>query len=438
MKARTMSWLLLLLAGCAVHIDGEQSERERAAAAGVGYQQAFADRELPALRRDSALTDYLAHAERANGALEASWQRWQAALEQVPQARMQSATAMLGVSQQLDGGSALERTTFQLMNDAMNNLLWPGKLTARGEAALARARVAGAEFFEQRLQLQTEVTERYLMLAERDEDLRLLQRLRTVLTVAVPSVEARVRAGASGQPALLQAQIGIDRVDAELVQLQTERPALVAALRAAVGAGPDFVDASPALPELQPLRQSEQDSIGAALLHNPGLQRRAREAEAALATLRSTEWQRVPDFTLNAMVMGTGIWTLGGAVSLPFLRDGAIDAAVAEAEALLRAAEAMRRQTGSEAVAQTIAGLAGLRAIEQQSAVLRQRLLPRLDQVADLLRAAWTAGTGDFAACSEAMAMAVEVERVLVRIRAAHGLARARLQAALGNALLAR
>jgi outer membrane protein TolC len=311
----------------------------------------------------------------------------------------------------------------------------PGKLAARGEAALAMARVAGAEFAQQRLQLQTEVAERFLLLAQRDADLRLLQRLRAVLAVAVPSVEARVRAGAEGQRALLQAQIGIDRVDAELAQLQGSRPALVASLRAAVGAGPGFADASPALPELQPLRQPEQDTIGEALLHNPGLQRQAREAEAALTALRVTEWQRVPEFTLSAMVMGTGIWTLGGAMSLPFLRDGAIDAAVAQAEASLRAAEAMRRQTGSEAVAQTIAELAGLQAIEQQSALLQQRLLPRLLQVADLLRASWIAGGGEFAACSEATAMAIDVERMLVRMRAEHGMGRARLQAALGQTM---
>lgn len=422
--------LALCLPGCVVRPPGEDDERERAALAGSAFARAFAERDLPALTATAPLADWIAHAERGNGELEAAWHRWVAALEQVPQDSTQPTTAMFGVEHRLDGGAALDRTAWMLMSDAMNNLLWPGKLRARGAAALERARVAAAEFDRTRLRIAREVAEAWWAIALRDEELRILERLRAVLAVQVPSARARVRAGAAGQTALLDAEAALDRVDGELARLRAGRPALLAALVARTdGRG----DASPALPALSPLRDAEARAVELSLAHAPGLATARAAVEARLAELRLAEWQRVPEFSVRGVLGGDDVVTLVGATTLPFLRGSAIEASVRQATAEVHAARSLERQAGHDAVALALTLVATLDALEQESAVLAERLLPRLRQRADLSRAAWTAGTGAFDEWSAALAAQLEVERTLARLAAEHHSTRARLQEAIGG-----
>lgn len=426
--------LLLALGGCVMRPEGEQDERDRAAAAGAFYRQPFAERELPPLTTDASLSVLLAHAERANGELEASWQQWLMALERVPQASTQRSTAMVGIEHTLDGGAALDRTVFQLMSDTMNNIMWPGRMADEGRAALAAARTAAAAFDRQRLQLQAEVAAGYHELALRDEEIRIQERLRAVLAVQVPSLAARVRAGSGSQRELLAAQIALDRVDAELAALRLGRPALQAALLARIGARPDAVELRPPLAALQPLQPGEQEFVLGALEQNPMLRERTAEVAAGEADVVAATWERVPMFSLRGEIMGDGAQLIGGAFTLPWLRGTAIEAAIREAEAAAAAAGARRRQAAHDAGAAVTAELAGLDAAAAEAEVLRGRLLPKLQQSVVVARASWSAGGGDFAAVVEAQAMLLEVERQLARLAAAHSIGRARLQELVGGA----
>jgi outer membrane protein TolC len=431
----TRLWAVLAcaaLVGCVVRPAGEAAARERAVAAGAAYEKAFAERDLPALAADASLADWLAHAERANGALEAAWLSWIAALEQIPQAATQDTTAMLGVEHRLDGGSALDRTGVMLMSDAMNNLLWPGRLASRGESALARARVAAAEFDRARLGLQTDVAQAFWALARRDVEIALQERLRGVLAVNVPSVRARVQAGGAMQTELLAAEIALLRAEADLARLRAGRPGLVAELRAVAGVAGD-VDPRPALAELEPLREPERAYVARALERNPELEMRRRAHEAALAEITEREWLRVPEFAGRGLLMGDGVATLAGAFTLPFLRGTAIEAAVRQAQAQARAADALRRQAGSDAVARVLAELAALQAVDGEAAVLREQLLPRARTLSDVARASWAAGGGAFADWAQAVVLEVEVERLLAALRMEHAIGRARLVAAVGG-----
>ncbi len=430
MTPRSWPWLLLL-ASCSVTIDGEQAERDAAAAAGNRYAAPFADREHVPLVPGAALADWIAAAETYNGDLEAAWYRWLAAIESVPQAATQDTTAMLGVQHRLDGGKALDRSALALMSDAMNNLLLPGRLQRRGAAALAQARTAGAEFVRARLQLQREVTERYVGLALHEEQIRLQERLHTVLAATVPSLRARVGAGASNQPELLAAELARLRADAALARMRAEHPALVAALRAIAGADRDGPAPAPDLAPLQPLRDEESSAIDRALEHNPDLEVRRREHDQALAEIAVQEWRRVPEFSLQAMLGGDGVVNLAGAMTLPFLRDTAIEAGIRQAQAGERAAEAMRRQAGSDTVARVLTDVATLRAVAAESELLQQQR-QKLRQMADVAKVSWSAGSAPFTEWAAAEVMRIEVEGRLAELRGEAAIGRARLDEALG------
>ncbi|MEZ5967330.1 MAG: TolC family protein [Planctomycetota bacterium] len=431
MSRNALVGLALLAAACTVRVEGEAEERARLAAAGRGFAPVLAQRPWPVLAEASPLADYLAFAELGSGELEAAWQRWAAALEQVPQAATQPTTAMVGLEHRLDGGAALDRTGLVLMSDAMNNLLLPGRLEALGVAALQAARARAAEFDAVRLRLQRQVTEAFLALAERDAELRLLERMRSVLATVVPSARARLQAGGASQSDLLQAEVALDRLDAELQGLQAGRPALLAVLGQRIGTR--LAAATPALPELAPLREAEEASVGAALQRNPILRQRQREVAAALAEHEVAEWARLPGFSLRSLLMGDGMATLGAAVTLPFLRESAIDAAIRQAAASVRAAEAMQRQAANDAVAATVSACAEIRAAGRQGEVLSVRLLPHLRRAADVERVRWAAGGGAYATWAGVLLATLETERELVRLRARQHVARARLQEALGG-----
>src|SRR5262249_56138025 len=125
--------------------------------------------------------------------------------------------------------------------------------------------------------------------AVRDEELRLQERLRAVLAVNVPSVRARVQAGAASQGELLAAEVALARTDAELARLREGRPGLVAALRAVAGAPTEGPDPQPALAALAPLRDEEQQWLAQALAKNPEIELRRREHEARLAEVTVQE-----------------------------------------------------------------------------------------------------------------------------------------------------
>lgn len=433
MRTHSLGMALLLLSSCVVRPDGEQAERDRAATAGAAFARPFADRELPDLADGASLATLLAHAEIANGGLEAAFHRWVAALERVPQASTQPTTAMIGLDHTLDGGAALDRTALFVMTDAMRNLLWPGRLQAQGEAALADARAAGAAFVRERLRLQTQVSEAFYALALRDEELALLDRMERLLAVQVPSVAARVRAGSASQSELLAAELALDRVRADRARLAGERPALQAALRGIVGAGAHAVVTKPVLPPLSSLRPMERDVIETVLANNAEIELQRLEHAAAMAEVTMAEWERVPEFSLSATVMGTMNQTLGAAMTLPWLRGTAIEGAVREAEARVRAADALRRQAGVDATAMAVRELAMLAAIEAEHAVLAESLLPRLRRMADVARTTWTAGGGRLTEWVATTSMALETEMALARLRREHAVARARLQELLGG-----
>lgn len=431
MRPRSMA-ALLVLAACSVRPDSEQDERDRAVRAGAAFLEPFATRELPTLSESAALADHVRFAVRANGTLEAAWHRWIAALERVPQASTQATTAMVGAQHVLDGGDALDRTVFQLATDAMNNLVWPGRLGSQGEAALARARVAAANFDRERLRLVAEVTDAYVRLALRDQELVRIDRLLAVLGTDLPSVRARVRAGAAAQGDLLDAEVALARAAADRARLLEGRAALVEALRAKVGAGPEPADFRPRLLPIDPLRDDEVAGLEARIAANPDLALRQREVVAARASIDVREWERVPGFSLSGAISGDAVTTLGGMLSLPFLRGTAVEASIREAEAELRAAEALRRQAGRDATALVLAEVATLRAIEAEAAVLERDLLPRVQQTARVARAAWGAGRGVLTAWARALAKSLEIELAMLRLQAGHATARARLREALG------
>ncbi len=403
--ARTLGGVLALLLtwSCSVQVDGLDAEQARADALAARYAADFAERAVPELGPDAPLSAYVAAAESRNGVLEAAWRRWLAALAEVPAAAMQDTTAMAGFEHRLGGGPALDRTGLMLMTDQMANWMLPGRLQARGKAALARAAVAAAAYESARARLQTEVGQRWLDLALRDQEIAQWRRLAAALQAGAASARGRLLAGGGSQRALLRQEAAASSAAATATQLQTERDGLVAALWAAVGGPPpEAWDPKPQLPT-QSLSEAEVKALLAALGdRSPALQEALRRREQALAQAESERWAYVPQFSLRGLLMGDGGGMIQPALTLPFLRQGAIDAAVRAADLEEQATAALLRQAQADAASQGAAAAATLRAVAQLESLLRADVAPRLLQAAAMARAEWAAGQAPLGDWTEA------------------------------------
>ncbi len=424
----------MVFAACSVPIEGEQQEREAAAAASRSYATPFAERTLPQLRPDTPFGDWLAHAEASNGALEAKWHQWIAAIERVPQAATQDTQPMLGVEHTLDGGAALDRTGLMLMTDTMANFVAPGRLGDRGLAALANAKTAGAAFVSARLQLQADVAERWIALALQDREITLQHRLVAATEVLRASLSARAAAGLAAQREFIEVEAFGRRTSARLQRLDVERPALVAALLAVVGADTSAIlDPRPALPEMAALRQEEQDAFDCALAHNPLLREAKTFHDAALTQLAADEWERIPQFSLRGLLMGDGSAMLQPALTLPFFRSHAIDALLRQRQSEVAAAAALLRQAERDAVAELAARERELMAVASEHELLQEEVAPLLESSVALARLQWAAGQGGLDAWLSATTAQIELDRELAQLQAKAAVARAHAQHALGE-----
>ncbi len=417
-------------------IDGEDAERTRARTAGAAFASPFAERDLPPLGPTATAVDWIAHAEVANGGLEAAWQQWRIALEAVPVAAMQDTVPMLGVEHTLDGGAALDRTGLMLGTDSMANWLLPGRLRDRGDAALQRARAAGQRFAIARLQLARDVATAHVDLALRDREIELAARLLRAFTVATASARAGVHGGLVAQRELLVVEAEQQRAQARLAGLQQARPLLLAALVARAGAAATTA-ATPALPPLAALTAGERAAIDDVLPTSPEVELAQREHAAALAAVTAEAWERVPQFSLRTLLMGDGAALLAPALTLPFVRDHALAARLRAADAAAAAAAALLRQAGNDAIAAVVGERARIDAAVATAELLAAQVAPRLRQATALAREEWANGRAGFAAWLDAERLAIEVDGELAQLQAEVAIARARLQAALGAAVTA-
>lgn len=374
-----------LLSSCAIHPEGEREERDRAEAAGAPYSRPFEERDLPPLALDAGLEEVVRRALLANGDLEAKYFAWRAAIEGIPQAASPPGSAMLGYSQMFDGGSAWDRTTLFLQTDPMANLPFPSKLATAGRLALEEARAAGLRFDRARYALQAEVVRAYVELAHHHEVVRIRGEELSLLELVVATAEARVRSGTAPQQDWLKARTELALARNELRTLESEQPGLLARMNAMLGRAPE-VPLDVQFPEPRPLPLADADVLLAVAERNPELAALAREVAGRREALALARQAYLPDFSFTGSITGSACETL------PLLRWEAIEGAIEEARADLRAAEAMRRQVANDLSAKAVLDLYTLRNAERQVDLFSNEILPRADQAVALSRAAYSAG----------------------------------------------
>ncbi|HEX7897864.1 MAG TPA: TolC family protein [Planctomycetota bacterium] len=380
--------MLLALSGCAIHPEGEDEERAKAAAA-------FPDVEAPELAPDAPLDLILRRAYLANGGLRRMYWEWRAAIEEIPIAGSVKTNVGFSFEQMFDGAStSREFTTLGIQTDPMANLPWPGKLSTAAQAALELARAKGFRFENARRELASKVRQAWLECALVAERIRLLEGGVALTEAGLGSIEARVTAGRAPRQDLLKARTARDLAEDALRRARARLPGRKAALNALLARAPDApLDVPAALPEPRPMPADDAKLLALAAERHPELLALAREAAGREDGVRLARLEWLPElavgFTMDLNGIARNVMAM---LSAPLLRFEAIQAGVERATAELEAARAARRQAESDLRARLLTALFDARDVERAAALYESAILPRSEQIVEASRAAYAAG----------------------------------------------
>jgi outer membrane protein, heavy metal efflux system len=169
---------------------------------------------------------------------------------------------------------------------------------------------------------------------------------------------------------------------------------------------------------------------------NPELIALADEIHGRGQGIRLAELQYVPDFnvSLGTDLMGVTQSLLAQA-TIPILRYEALNAAIAQAEARLRATEATRRQLGNNLAAQVIADITIIRDAGRQLDLFDHTILPRARQVVEVARSAFEVGDASQADAASLLNLLddqrslIAIERLAAKLKIAQAIRLAELEA---------
>jgi outer membrane protein, heavy metal efflux system len=215
-----------------------------------------------------------------------------------------------------------------------------------------------------------------------------------LLTIAKVA-EDRNRAGStSGQRDVLKSSNEADLSGNDIANMRSQLRIQRAAINALLSRPADAPLPVPTkLPASRRVVYGDRNLVEMAAKQNPELIALADEIRGRGEGIRLAELQYVPDFNLSVGTDLMGVTqSLLAQATIPILRYEALNAAIAQAEAKLRASEAMRREVGNNLTAQVIADITIIRDAGRQLDLFDHTILPRARQVVDVARTAFEAG----------------------------------------------
>jgi outer membrane protein TolC len=418
-------WLVMVaivvaLSGCTVHPPGEHEERGAALEAGKPFDKQFEARQIPPLPDNPTPDQLVEYALLNNAELEQHYWEWRSAIEQIPQDATQSTTLNLSAGTNITSGRASWGTsTLALSNDPMTDIKWPAKPDAAAKQSLENARAAGWRFIQAKFELRNKVHSAYDDYALNAELIRLEQRNQQLLQTTAEITEAQNRAGNSRQEDVLKASNELDMSGNDISNMQSQLPSQRAAINALLSRPIDAPLPLPTeLPQARSIVYTDDDLVELVAKRNLQLIALADEIRGRDDGIRLAKLQYLPDFNLSAGsdLMGITQSVLGQA-TVPILRYEALDAAIAQAQANLRAAEAMRRQAGNDLSAQVVADIRIIRDADRQLDLLQHAVLPRARQIVEIGRSTYETGHASLLDLLNDQRSLIAIERLIANLK---------------------
>jgi len=361
--------------------------------------------------------DYLRYAALHNAGLKSSFERWQAALQRVPQARALP-------DPKISYGYYIEevetRVGPQRQKFGISQVFpWFGKIEARTDAATAAAEAARQRYEAAKLKLFNDVKQAfyeftYLQSATTiaGENLELIKHFEDVS-------RTKYTAAAAGHPDLIRAQVEMARLEDILESLRAMRKPSVANLNAVLNRPTDANLPWPRRKELEPIQLSREAVMDMLRERNPELAELSFEISAARSKIELAKKQFYPDigvglnYIQTERAMSSAIKDSGKdpivlmfTMNLPVWRDS-YRAAEQQARAEARRFEQQRIETENNILARAEQVLYDYQDSIRKIHLYRDNLIPKAEELLQSSETAYKGGTVDFLSLIDAQQMLI-------------------------------
>ncbi len=373
-----------------------------------------------ALADSSSLGDYVALGIAKNPGLQAEYQRYQAALEKIPQARSLpdpklTATHFIEDIQTRTGPQENQVFLAQM-------LPWFGKLRLRGEVASKGAEAIHHAYQASLLTLARDIGLAYYDYAYLGEATRINREILALLERLEDSVESKVRGGADLAP-LLRLEVETAKNRDALQALEKQRISQSAALNALLGRRSADPLPWPKLPANSAGKQARPRLVASLLAENPELKALQSRIDEAAEGVKLSKLSPIPDPTLGVGVFDTGDalnpatvgsgddpWAVQISFSIP-LWSGKYKAQKREARAKYRAAKQNLTDRENELAAELEAALQELAENQDRVELYGSTLLPKARQAFDVTQTSYKADRASILDFIDSERTLLEIER---------------------------
>jgi outer membrane protein TolC len=411
-----LAMALLALGGCTLTPAGTAREQAKLDHAGKPYEPKFENRTLPELPDAPIWRDVLRRTFLANGEIEAAYFRWKAAVERIGIAgAYPNSDVSLGFDYRFSGErmTAFDRSTFTAGFDSAMSLSLPVKVERAAKIALDAAQAEGERFRVAKFDLQRTVLHAWAdyILQERTIELRSED-------IALRRVLVNAAAGGTGAGKRVReaqaADLDLRTAESELLDLRSEHESTRAKLNALMGRGSrDLLRAPSVFPPARSLPDDDTVMLKAAADMFPEVAALAQETEGRADALELARLRWIPDFNPTLGITGTISQAVGAMVTLP-TSIPRIRGQIREAEAELRASQAMLRQRSSDRVGEYIGLLVMYRNAQRRVALYERTILPAARRLADDQARAYESGASAFAEVVEGRRVLLGIQELIV------------------------
>ncbi len=374
--------------------------------------------ELPA---KPTLADCLAYAALNNPGLAASFSRWKAAVERVPQVKAfpDPRFTYRYFIEEVETRVGAQRQSFGIAQ----TFPWFGKLALRGDAAAEAAKADYQRYQAAKLKLFYRVTRAYCeyyylarAVAVTEENMRLLKQIETI-------ARTRYKVAAGSHPDVIRAQVELGKLDDRLRSLRDLRGPIVALLNAALNRPADAPLANPTELQQERIAVTYEQLLAMLGRSNPDLKALDYEISRQKLRIDLAKKEYFPDIKLSVDYIDTATSTGGRrpsddgkdpvvamvSVNLPIWRNK-LSAGVREAKHRYFAAQRRKVQRTNLLGSQLkMVGYRFQRAGEKIN-LYRDTLLPKARQWLKVTEVSFGAGKGSFIDLVDAQRFLLEFE----------------------------
>lgn len=341
-----------------------------------------------------SLLDYLNLAAVNNAELKAEFERWSAAIEEIPQAKSLD-------DPRLTYGYATKPTPQRSEFEVMQMFPWFGVLEDRTDIATAMAKSGGRQYEAKKLVLFYDVKEmfyEYSFLAKAiditNENLQLMKHFEEVARTKYAVAEA-------SHPDIIRAQVELATMENDLISLNKSRPAVMAKLNSLLNRPAQSELSWPLAPPYQEVLIDFPQVSALIARNNPELQSAAFDIEAARSGEKLAKKKFYPEFGVGVGV-AAGMGEDGSSRTMPKIQitvpiwRGKYKAAERQANAQLQQVSQQKVQMENTLAARGQQVLFELQDSDRKIRLYRDAIIPKVKEMVITSESAYRGGSLDF------------------------------------------